>query len=213
MVSKRNVPSGRASLDPWVPTQCGVGWLTIPPRDGRNYHHCQIRRGKKPAHCRRNVLYSLLYLSKHSSADPETFPHKYIQVAHTRAFQKSCLPSQQCPEHYFSPSKREASAGWRGSHTIFLLLIRLGPRSSNNMLSFKIFHQDPALSLYKLLFHYFICLTNTSPGKASVGTEEGVVRSRHIVPACGIQNLHTYPVNACAYDLWISNAKAFFLAW
>lgn len=66
------------------------------------------------------------------------------------------------------------------------------------MLSFKIFHQDPALSLYKLLFHYFICLTNTSPGKASVGTEEGVVRSRHRVPACGIQNLHTYPVNACA---------------
>lgn len=75
------------------------------------------------------------------------FPPKYIQVAQAKALQKSCLPSQQCPEHSFSPLKSKAYARWHGSHTDFLLLIRPGPRSLNNIPSLKILHQDPALSI------------------------------------------------------------------
>lgn len=144
--------------------QCGVGCLSIPPRDATTI---TLRLGKARKH---QIIDEIRFIAfsgyPNTALQNQRFSPKYIQIAQTRAPQKSCLPNQQCPGHYFSPSKREASAERHGSHTIFLLLLRLGPRSSNNKLPFKIFHQDPALSLYKLLFHYFICLTNTSPGQA-----------------------------------------------
>lgn len=100
-----------------------------------------------------------------------------------------------------------------GSHTIFLLLIRLCP-TSNKMPSFKIFHQDPALSLYKLLFHYFICLTNTSPGQAvQWGLKRGWSGAGTQFPPVEFRiYTHTQSIPV-QWPVGFQCKKAFFLAW
>lgn len=124
--------------------QCGMGWLSVPRGGSIIIPWLGKTRNQQTVDEEHFVALSGY---PNRALQIQGFSPKYIQVAQARALQKSCLPSQQCPEHSFSPLKSEAYARWHGSHTDFLLLIRPGLRSLNNIPSLKILHQDPALSI------------------------------------------------------------------